>query len=90
MKHARDDYSRIQDPDALIPDEEPVFLIRGQDEIAADVILDYAARARASGYPQNVVDAAVRQSWAMRQWPVKKKADIPSRKTDESREADRG
>lgn len=31
MKHAREDYNRIQDPAGLIPDGEPVFLIRGKD-----------------------------------------------------------
>jgi hypothetical protein len=36
MKHARDDYNRFQDPlppgnPHRIPDDEPVFLIRGQD-----------------------------------------------------------
>lgn len=31
MKHARDDYNRIQDPEGKIGADEPVFLIRGQD-----------------------------------------------------------
>jgi hypothetical protein len=34
MRHARADYDRIQDPDGLIPQDEPVFLIRGQDRAA--------------------------------------------------------
>ena len=29
MKHARDDYNRIQDPAGKIPEDEPVFLLRG-------------------------------------------------------------
>jgi hypothetical protein len=44
MKHARDDYNRIQDPAGLIPEDEPVFLLRAQgaehginwDGLAAD------------------------------------------------------
>lgn len=32
MKHARSDYDRIQDPQGLIPDGEPVFLLRAQDK----------------------------------------------------------
>ncbi len=31
MKHARKDYDRIQDTVGKIPENEPVFLIRGQD-----------------------------------------------------------
>lgn len=39
MKHARSDYdARIQDSAGLIPDDEPVLLIRGQDEAAPFVI----------------------------------------------------
>lgn len=42
MKHARDDYNRIQDPAGKIPEDEPVFLIRGQD-ISAPATLRYWA-----------------------------------------------
>lgn len=42
MKHARKDYNRIQDPDAQIPADEPVFLLRATDRYAADVVLHYA------------------------------------------------
>ena len=31
MKHSREDYDRIQDPENKIPKDEPVFLLRGQD-----------------------------------------------------------
>ena len=35
MKHARSDYqARIQDVAGLIPADEPVFFIRGQDKAA--------------------------------------------------------
>ena len=34
MKHAREDYNRIQDPAGKIPENEPVFLLRGQDKFA--------------------------------------------------------
>ena len=33
MIHARDDYNRIQDPAGKIPADEPVFLLRAQDEL---------------------------------------------------------
>lgn len=34
MKHAREDYNRFQDPENKIPENEPVFLLRGQDKTA--------------------------------------------------------
>ena len=44
MRHARDDYMRIQDPDGKIPKDEPVFLMRGQDIIGPKVLRFYAAK----------------------------------------------
>ncbi len=42
MKHARPDYDeRIQDSAGLIPDDEPVLLIRGQDDLAIPMLDDY-------------------------------------------------
>ncbi len=42
MKHARPDYDvRIQDNEFLIPDDEPVLLIRGQDVLAVPLIASY-------------------------------------------------
>lgn len=42
MKHARKDYNRIQDPAGLIPDNEPVFLVRGQDKVGWIVCVVWA------------------------------------------------
>ena len=41
MKHAREDYNRIQDPAGLIPADEPVFLLRGQDEFTPKMMALY-------------------------------------------------
>ena len=49
MKHARVDYNRIQDPANLIPDDEPVFLIRGQDPAGAVAVLAWADAAEKLG-----------------------------------------
>ena len=39
MKHARQDYNdRFQDAAEKIPDAEPVFLIRGQDQAAPEAL----------------------------------------------------
>jgi hypothetical protein len=44
MKHAREDYQRIQDPAELIPADEPVMLFRAQDELFQEVCNFYARR----------------------------------------------
>lgn len=60
MKHSRSDYDRIQDPAVkdqtllgegctAIGEDEPVFLVRGQDEFAPHCVLDYAARCEVRG-----------------------------------------
>ena len=51
MKHIRSDYNRrIQDNDNLIPEDEPVFLLRGQDFLAPFLLEEYARRMRALGH----------------------------------------
>lgn len=42
MKHARPDYDRIQDPEHIIPEDEPVFLLRAQDKFAVAAVRHYA------------------------------------------------
>jgi len=49
MKHARADYNRIQDPENKIPENEPVFLLRGQDVFAPELLLRWAAKLRLGG-----------------------------------------
>lgn len=49
MKHAREDYARIQDPEGKIPADEPVFLLRGQDRLAHQAVSFYAMLAREAG-----------------------------------------
>ena len=43
MLHASEKYNRIQDPDGVIQDDEPVFLIRAQDATAPEVMRFWAA-----------------------------------------------
>lgn len=61
MKHARDDYNRIQDPAGRIPDDEPVFLLRGQDVLAAAIVRAYANSAALAGSHEI---ARVSMEWA--------------------------
>lgn len=46
MIHARKDYNRIQDPEGIIPENEPVFLLRGQDKFAPELLLRWASKLR--------------------------------------------
>ena len=65
MLHARRDYMRIQDPAGLIPENEPVFLIRGKDVTAPSVVSYWADKAEEAGADQVIVDAARNQAIAM-------------------------
>lgn len=71
MKYAREDYQRrIQDSEGLIPDKEPVFLLRGQDEAAPATLETYANIAALIGADQKIIDATREQAQAMRQWQI--------------------
>ncbi len=76
MKHARDDYDRIQDPAKLIPDDEPVFLLRGQDILAPLVLDYYASLVAGMGGDQQIVTKTTLQAHKMRQWPRRRMPDI--------------
>ena len=78
MKHARKDYNeRIQDAANLIPADEPVFLIRGQDTVGHAAVRSYAHLHRINGGSDAVYAAAMRHADLMEQWPKKKSADVP-------------
>jgi hypothetical protein len=77
MLHARKDYNRIQDPAGLIPADEPVFLLRGQDEVAARTVRYWAMALEARGGDPAIIEAARRQAQRMDDWPVKKMPDLP-------------
>ena len=78
MMHARRDYQhRIIDVDGLIPDEEPVFLLRGQDIIAPMLVEQWAREAQKRGASQAIVDAALDQVQAMLGWQRDHGAKVP-------------
>ena len=93
MKHARPDYDRIQDPLAVckggIPENEPVFLLRAQDWIAARVVRIWATLQQAeinsthhkltgNSYSAAMHAAIIAKTHAdiMDKWPYKKIADL--------------
>lgn len=76
MKHARADYDRIQDPSGIIPADEPVFLIRGQDKLGAAVVSLYADLAEHHGASPELVKACREQVERMEAWPKHKMPDL--------------
>lgn len=78
MRHARADYEgRIVDTAGLIPDEEPVFLIRGQDKAGADTVRDWAQHNLDAGGDPHLSKLARDHADLMDKWPKKKSADRP-------------
>jgi hypothetical protein len=58
MKHSRKDYNGVQDATNHIPEDEPVFLLRGQDILAAATVRFWANQlARLNGDPKLVLKA---------------------------------
>jgi hypothetical protein len=78
MKHARPDYDRIQDPANLIPEDEPVFLLRAQDHVAAEAVRFWASLQPGGS---ELAKLARRHAEAMDAWPKKKIADITKRQS---------
>ena len=80
MKHARPDYDRFQDPACIIPENEPVFLIRGQDLAAVPVLRYYLMTAIKVGAKQDLVDAVFQHIKRMEEWQrtvARKTPDLP-------------
>lgn len=78
MIHGRDDYDeRIQDNKNIIPKDEPVFLLRGQDVLAPSILLDWSARLRALGGDPDVVDSVREQAHRMIRWQNENGVKIP-------------
>ena len=77
MRHSRLDYNRIQDPAGLIPDTEPVFLIRGQDIVGPDAVLAWADLAEKAGADRSIIDGARDQARRMRIYQRNRGAKTP-------------
>lgn len=78
MIHARADYNRIQDPAGLIPDDEPVFLLRAKDVTAASVVEHWADMVQLKGGDPEMVQMARDHAQKMREWPEHHVPDLPA------------
>lgn len=77
MKHARPDYNRIQDPAGIIPEDEPVLLLRGQDLAAPEAVRAWIKQARILGASEEILDAASGQALEMIRWQEEHGAKVP-------------
>lgn len=77
MKHAREDYNCIQDPDGIIPADEPVFLLRAKDLVAPWAVRRWANRAREVGAGEEIVQAAFAQADEMERWQMEHGSKVP-------------
>lgn len=78
MMHARRDYTRrIQDVEGLIPDDEPVFLIRGKDIVGPEAVAYYAGLAEKAGADPELVGAVLAHAGRMKEWQAKNGAKVP-------------
>ena len=77
MIHARKDYNRIQDPSGLIPENEPVFLIRAKDKVGAHTVRMWAVFAKSAGASKAIIGAALDQAEKMEAWPEHQIPDMP-------------
>lgn len=87
MKHARDDYDRIQDPAGIIPDDEPVFLLRAQDCAAPASVRCWAEVNDELGGDPAMSKLARDHADLMSAWPIKKLADVELADTTDSQAA---
>ena len=61
----------------LIPRDEPVFLIRGQDICAAEAVQAWVQIAKAKGVNEATLRSAKAVAVKMEEWKPKKKPDLP-------------
>ena len=86
MLHPRKDYQRIQDPAGLIPEDEPVFLLRAQDKLAKYVVRYWADLNDQYGGDTKLSQTARDHADKMDAWLVKKLADLPSEQPAENQQ----
>lgn len=77
MKHSRIDYVEIQDPRGLIPEDEPVFLLRAQDKNAPITLEFWVREARLSGVPEDVCAEVDKHIQLMYSWQMDNGYKIP-------------
>lgn len=67
-------YGRVKTEFGNIPDEEPVFILRGQDKLACETVRLYAKLRRKGGDDKGAA-ACLKAAQRMSDWPKKKLPD---------------
>lgn len=80
MLHARKDYMRIQDPEGLIPKDEPVFLLRGQDILAPELLRQWAVNLLLKGGSGIMAEIVIKHAKLMEDWQKQGKCKLPDLK----------
>lgn len=84
MIHARKDYNEsVQDSTGRIPENEPVFLLRGQDIFAPGFVRAYAELYLAGGGNQEVYDGLIEHACKMDDWQAEVKKKFPTISPDQ-------
>lgn len=69
MDFGREDYNKhIIDTSNTIPEDEPVFLIRGIDKVGFEALRSYAHFLRLNGGSDTVYDSVLKQAAKMEAW----------------------
>ena len=68
----------------LIPDDEPVFLLRGQDMFGAETVRFWCDRVEKYGAKANIVSVAREHAEKMDAWPKKKLPDLSPNALDQA------
>lgn len=83
MLHARQDYNnRVQDSANIIPADEPVFLLRGQDKYAPALLLEYYKYI--VDKDEDMAITVLKHAHAMIDWQMNIKGKIPDMPEGES------
>lgn len=98
MIHARTDYQRIQDPLGKIADDEPVFLLRAQDDFFIPMLLYYVRLnetvsdrrdGRAPRILQRITQSLIAHVEIAREWRRIHKVKLPDMPEDSVRKGDK-
>ncbi|MBS3742574.1 MAG: hypothetical protein KGY74_10680 [Candidatus Cloacimonetes bacterium] len=77
MKHAREDYNRIQDPEGKIPEDEPVFILRGQDVFAPNIVRAWIREMRYANADPKMIEKVEKLAEDMEDWQRNVKCKLP-------------
>jgi len=82
MIHVREDYNRIQDPAGLIPDDEPVMLLRAQDALALETLYLYLRACEMANIDRAMIHDLIIHMGRFALWIHRKLPDYPPHTAD--------